>query len=1232
MDYESRIGALVKGSLAAVGLGGVAAVVMLPRPFGIWVGVAIVVLFVLFFGGYYLWRRVRAKRQREKFSSAIEAQTAAAPKSISDPNKRAALDKLRQKFQTGLQEFKSRGKDIYKLPWYVIIGEPGSGKSEAIRHSGVEFPPGLQDELQGSGGTVNMDWWFTNRGIILDTAGSMIFNEAQAAEAPEWREFLRLLKRARPQCPINGLFLVLSIESLIKDSADKISEKASRLAQQLDLIQRTLDVRFPVYLLVTKADLLTGFREFFDNIEDPLLQHQMFGWSNPEPLDSHFRPDMVEQHLKSVADRLRRRRMALLRETAGTGRLGGDTVQFFKNPQPLGQGAGITRRLDEVDALFALPESVMRLVPRLRRYLETVFVAGEWSAKPVFLRGIYFTSSMREGKALDEAIALATGLSVDQLPEDRSWEKNRSFFLRDLFTEKVFRESGLVTRATNTLQMLRKRQIAIFGTAGVALLLLLVFSGFSYRSLKRSVLAESSYWQAGAKGWEQGSWSPAIVRAGTDDVFKFSYTGTNLVEVTGGDLTLVEYHRRLSELAGQPLTVGLIFKPVYWAGLRGAKDRPLAQRILFEHGVLKPLVVQTRNKIQRKELDAANPQAVERHREALLSLIRLEADRVAADRGNIADTNTAAKYLESFVAYLTEAEPGRAGTDLGGVFSQTYSDKGGGAGEWPPPFLLGGERLADNPAIGKGLESLKKANQSNENRILEELELANTLTEALTNYQRLELQWLAKPDDSCGRLTRELAPAKKTVEDRTRALQAATNHVAGSVTNLTGVYQSMEKTARSASEQFFQDISGRLPDTTKTSGLFADIGQQVKQFASEAARVVRSNYMARSSGLTDLDTNYLLPSPGGGPSAYELRWALYRGACDLASENVDADDLMLGDEWKRFARLKQTADQFRAGLVQYSGAYADSASNACQRIAGQSERQLRERFVDNYVAYATNKVFTLATGVRSLRDVTNANFWYGKVSADLAAGPEKLADQAGKLGVVRSSLEAARKQVVQRYTEAYTSQIQTRLKFPVVLSPGAALDAPGLLQLRQTLNTLEQELTDPVWQSFPAGEQAIRQLAQNPYKNIVNALVDSTDKLTEMEVFFVPPAPAQEQDRNIINVYRMVQVSIGGTESGWVDVTRPRAGPLGKGLVDRGVKISFRRLESDAASEVKALDQAEWGLLQMIRDGQASRQENGAHWRISIPLEAPQQTMRGNAVFEVRLARPLPKVEEWPKP
>ena len=337
MDDDSKVNTLVKCGLGMLGLGAIAAAVTIPK-IGIWVALAILLLALLFFGGYFLWRRMRLRRQQQVLSSGVEAQAGAVPKTISDPRQRADLDALRRKFLDGLQVFKSRGKDIYKLPWFVIIGESGSGKSMAIRNSGIDFPPGMQDELQGSGGTINMDWWFTNRGIIVDTAGKMIIpDEADSDLRGEWKpqtewvEFLRLLRRSRPHCPINGLLLVLSTESLIKDSADKIARKASRLAQQLDLIQRTLDVRFPVYLLVTKCDLMEGFREFSDYITDPLLQHQMFGWSNPDPLDAAFRPDLVEQFLNTVADRVRRRRLALLREGAAAAK-GGETQTFFRSP------------------------------------------------------------------------------------------------------------------------------------------------------------------------------------------------------------------------------------------------------------------------------------------------------------------------------------------------------------------------------------------------------------------------------------------------------------------------------------------------------------------------------------------------------------------------------------------------------------------------------------------------------------------------------------------------------------------------------------------------------------------------------------------------------------------------------------------------------------------------------------------------------------------------------------
>ena len=60
---------------------------------------------------------------------------AAAHRGVTDPALRGRLEDLQRNFARGIEKFQTAGKDFYGLPWYVIAGEPGSGKTEAIRHS-----------------------------------------------------------------------------------------------------------------------------------------------------------------------------------------------------------------------------------------------------------------------------------------------------------------------------------------------------------------------------------------------------------------------------------------------------------------------------------------------------------------------------------------------------------------------------------------------------------------------------------------------------------------------------------------------------------------------------------------------------------------------------------------------------------------------------------------------------------------------------------------------------------------------------------------------------------------------------------------------------------------------------------------------------------------------------------------------------------------------------------------
>ncbi len=556
---------------------------------------------------YKLLLKQADKRKSRPFEQGLADNSSTAPQDLSDPARRASMDALRKKFEEGVSVFKTHGKDIYTMPWYVLVGEPGSGKTEAIRHCNVGFPPGLQDELQGAGGTINMNWWFTNHAVILDTAGRMMFENIAPGQTSEWREFLQLLKRNRPNCPINGMLLVIPADSLIKDSADELEKKGGKIAQQLDQIQRVLGVRFPVFVVVTKCDLINGFREFFDDVHDPRLQHQIMGWSNESGLDEPFDPKAVANHLGVVQQRLRKRRLSLL----------GDPV-----PTSGSDGA----RIDEVDALYALPESFVGISPRLQRYLEMIFVSGEWSNKPLFLRGIYFTSSMREGSALDADLAEALGVPLESLPEGRVWERDSAFFLRDLFVEKVFKERGLVTRASNARQMQRRRQTAILGsTAGVALLLL-VLTWLGATTFAKRVGEPTRFWERTAERLVGArDETVAAIYPNPPASMNYEYVGDQPLFGEREGPGLASFLDEVREREAQPLRVPMIFRPVAVFSADIDRLRREAHASVLARTVLAPAAEASRRRIA----DDRTPWTPEKTA-ALAELLRLEAAGVDA--------------------------------------------------------------------------------------------------------------------------------------------------------------------------------------------------------------------------------------------------------------------------------------------------------------------------------------------------------------------------------------------------------------------------------------------------------------------------------------------------------------------------------------------------------------------------------------------------------------------------
>ena len=113
----------------------------------------------------------------------------------------------------------SKGKvPLYQLPWYIIIGPPGAGKTTALVNSGLDFPLAEshgKSALGGVGGTRNCDWWFTNEAVLIDTAGRYTTQDSHAAvDSSAWQGFLKLLKKHRPRRPVNGAIIAISAQDL----------------------------------------------------------------------------------------------------------------------------------------------------------------------------------------------------------------------------------------------------------------------------------------------------------------------------------------------------------------------------------------------------------------------------------------------------------------------------------------------------------------------------------------------------------------------------------------------------------------------------------------------------------------------------------------------------------------------------------------------------------------------------------------------------------------------------------------------------------------------------------------------------------------------------------------------------------------------------------------------------------------------------------------------------------
>lgn len=360
-------------------------------------------------------------------------------------NLREALATLqKRRFGTGGRRW------LYQLPWYAVIGPPGSGKTTAILNSGLRFPLAHRHgarPLRGVNGTRNCDWWFTDQAVLIDTAGRYSVQEdPEGTERSAWLGFLRLLRKHRRAEPINGILVVIGLDELANSAAER-RRHAIRIRERARELCQELGARIPLYLIVSKLDLVDGFVDFFGAL-DPQGREAVWGITLdlPAPGESGRLSD-PSQSIGIEFDRLVDRMDAQLVD------------RLNKEGDARNRGR-----------MFGFPQRIACLRDILTEFTAEAFGHDSYDQQ-LLLRGVYLASGTQS----------PAKVAVD--PSQRS----SSYFLGRLFRNVVFPESGLVS--ADPARSRRRRLGLTFGHAAIALLTVVLGTAILAGYLRNSALA-----------------------------------------------------------------------------------------------------------------------------------------------------------------------------------------------------------------------------------------------------------------------------------------------------------------------------------------------------------------------------------------------------------------------------------------------------------------------------------------------------------------------------------------------------------------------------------------------------------------------------------------------------------------------------------------------------------------------------------------------------------------------
>lgn len=418
----------------------------------------LVILLVMFvWGGYQYTKYYLAHKNDRKFAENLTLHNA----------KKDEENAIQDRFNDAISTLKMAGskKDsilLNSLPWYIIIGPPGSGKTTALMNSGLEFP--LKDKLgadavRGIAGTRHCDWWFTNEAVLIDTAGRFTTQDSDSeVDKTAWHSFMGMLKKHRTQRPINGTIITMSLSDMLTLSEDELTFYAKTIRRRIDELSEHLGVKYPIYFMFTKCDLVNGFTPFFNSLSAK-QRNQVWGetFGLTEDGDCAIDINNYDLHFDELLNRLNSQVLLYLRQQ--------------NDP---------AKKAD----ILSFPAQMESMKEAIHKFLNDIFGENSFQ-QPALLRGVYFTSGTQQGSPFDSllgSIANDMGITLDENVNFSG--RGKSFFISDLLSKVIFPESNIAGVNQKRQKWIKRLQ---FASVISALFISISFVGIWYLSYTQNV-------------------------------------------------------------------------------------------------------------------------------------------------------------------------------------------------------------------------------------------------------------------------------------------------------------------------------------------------------------------------------------------------------------------------------------------------------------------------------------------------------------------------------------------------------------------------------------------------------------------------------------------------------------------------------------------------------------------------------------------------------------------------